>query len=36
MGSAFEARWKEFFQDRPDKAVAIFALMAGYVHIIRI
>ncbi|KAG0694896.1 GMC oxidoreductase-domain-containing protein [Suillus ampliporus] len=30
MGSAFQPRWKEFFQDRPDKAVAIFALFAGY------
>ncbi|KAG2115188.1 GMC oxidoreductase-domain-containing protein [Suillus discolor] len=29
MGSAFQPRWKEFFQDRPDKAVAIFALCAG-------
>ncbi|OJA12945.1 hypothetical protein AZE42_13353, partial [Rhizopogon vesiculosus] len=27
---AFQPRWKEFFQDRPDKAVAIFGLMAGY------
>ncbi|OJA19391.1 hypothetical protein AZE42_12615, partial [Rhizopogon vesiculosus] len=33
MDSAFEARWKEFFQDRPDKAVAIFAILGGYVHI---
>ncbi|KAG1768033.1 GMC oxidoreductase-domain-containing protein [Suillus placidus] len=31
MGSAFQTPWKEFFQDRPDKAVAIFALCAGYV-----
>ncbi|KAG1832895.1 hypothetical protein DFJ58DRAFT_719476 [Suillus subalutaceus] len=30
MGSAFQPRWKEFFQDRPDKAVAIFALSEGY------
>ncbi|KAG0708317.1 GMC oxidoreductase-domain-containing protein [Suillus ampliporus] len=30
MGSAFQPRWKEFFQDRPDKAVAIFAIFAGY------
>ncbi|KAG1730381.1 GMC oxidoreductase-domain-containing protein [Suillus paluster] len=30
MGSTFQTRWKEFFQDRPDKAVAIFAPMAGY------
>ncbi|KAG1740629.1 hypothetical protein EDB19DRAFT_1828436 [Suillus lakei] len=29
MGSAFQPRWKEFFQDRPDKAVAIFALWEG-------
>jgi len=33
MGSAFEGRWKEFFQDRPDKAVAIFTAFAGCVHI---
>ncbi|KAJ8597332.1 alcohol oxidase, partial [Rhizopogon salebrosus TDB-379] len=32
MGSAFEARWKEFFEHRPDKAVAIFAMVAGYVY----
>jgi alcohol oxidase len=32
MGSAFEARWKEFFEHRPDKAVAIFAMFAGYGH----
>ncbi|KAG2136740.1 Phosphoglucose isomerase-domain-containing protein [Suillus clintonianus] len=32
MGSAFQPRWKEFFQDRPDKAVAIFCLFEG-VHI---
>ncbi|KAG1746078.1 GMC oxidoreductase-domain-containing protein [Suillus lakei] len=31
MCSAFLPRWKEFFQDRPDKAVAIFAAFAGYV-----
>ncbi|KAG2130378.1 GMC oxidoreductase-domain-containing protein [Suillus clintonianus] len=31
MGSAFELRWKEFFQDRPDKAVAILAVVAGYI-----
>ncbi|KAG1750334.1 GMC oxidoreductase-domain-containing protein [Suillus paluster] len=30
MGSAFQPRWKEFFQDRPDKAVAIFTIFAGY------
>ncbi|KAG2128374.1 GMC oxidoreductase-domain-containing protein [Suillus bovinus] len=30
MGSAFQAPWKEFFQDRPDKAVALFGLSAGY------
>ncbi|KAG1750335.1 GMC oxidoreductase-domain-containing protein [Suillus paluster] len=30
MGPAFQPRWKEFFQDRPDKAVAIFALFAGF------
>ncbi|KAG1859674.1 GMC oxidoreductase-domain-containing protein [Suillus subluteus] len=30
MGSAFQPRWKEFFQDRPDKAVAIFALSEGH------
>ncbi|KAG1748970.1 GMC oxidoreductase-domain-containing protein [Suillus paluster] len=29
MGSAFQPRWKEFFRDRPDKAVAIFAAIAG-------
>ncbi|KAG1859673.1 GMC oxidoreductase-domain-containing protein [Suillus subluteus] len=29
MGSAFRPRWKKFFQDRPDKAVAIFALSEG-------
>ncbi|KAG1724258.1 GMC oxidoreductase-domain-containing protein [Suillus lakei] len=31
MGSAFLPRWKEFFQDRPDKAVAIFTAFAGSV-----
>ncbi|KAG2367142.1 GMC oxidoreductase-domain-containing protein [Suillus spraguei] len=30
MGSAFQIPWKEFFQDRPDKAVAIFAIFVGY------
>jgi hypothetical protein len=25
MGPAFEARWKEFFQDRPDKADSIYS-----------
>ncbi|KAG1750337.1 GMC oxidoreductase-domain-containing protein [Suillus paluster] len=30
MGPAFQPRWKEFFQDRPDKAVAIFGVFAGY------
>ncbi|KAG1724637.1 GMC oxidoreductase-domain-containing protein [Suillus paluster] len=30
MGPVFQQRWKEFFQDRPDKAVAIFAIFAGY------
>ncbi|KAG0708307.1 GMC oxidoreductase-domain-containing protein [Suillus ampliporus] len=29
MGSAFQPRWKEFFQDRPDKAVAIFCAIVG-------
>ncbi|KAG2344724.1 alcohol oxidase-like protein [Suillus weaverae] len=29
MGPVFQPRWKEFFQDRPDKAVAIFALSEG-------
>ncbi|OAX31048.1 hypothetical protein K503DRAFT_704329, partial [Rhizopogon vinicolor AM-OR11-026] len=32
MGSAFEARWKEFFQDCPDKALAIFAFLGGYLY----
>ncbi|KAG2132294.1 GMC oxidoreductase-domain-containing protein [Suillus bovinus] len=31
MDSAFQPRWKEFFQHRPDKAVAIFAILAGHV-----
>ncbi|KAG2037023.1 GMC oxidoreductase-domain-containing protein [Suillus americanus] len=31
MDPVFQPRWKEFFQDRPDKAVAIFAALAGYV-----
>ncbi|KAG1849310.1 GMC oxidoreductase-domain-containing protein [Suillus tomentosus] len=30
MGPVFQPRWKEFFQDRSDKAVAIFAAIAGY------
>ncbi|KAG1761216.1 GMC oxidoreductase-domain-containing protein [Suillus occidentalis] len=30
MGSTFESRWKEFFQDRPEKAVAILTVFAGY------
>ncbi|KAG2755339.1 GMC oxidoreductase [Suillus brevipes Sb2] len=29
MDPAFQSRWEEFFQDRPDKAVAIFAAFAG-------
>ncbi|KAG1784358.1 GMC oxidoreductase-domain-containing protein [Suillus plorans] len=29
MDPAFQPRWKEFFQDRPDKAVAIFCVFAG-------
>ncbi|KAG1812433.1 GMC oxidoreductase-domain-containing protein [Suillus subaureus] len=29
MDSTFQPRWKEFFQDRPDKAVAIFTAFAG-------
>jgi len=33
MGPAFRPRWKEFFQNRSDKAVAIFSLFSGYVHI---
>ncbi|KAG1861737.1 GMC oxidoreductase-domain-containing protein [Suillus subalutaceus] len=31
MDPAFQPRWKEFFKDRPDKAVAIFAVLAGYI-----
>ncbi|KAG1767730.1 GMC oxidoreductase-domain-containing protein [Suillus placidus] len=31
MDPVFQPRWKEFFQDRPDKAVAIFTAFAGYV-----
>ncbi|KAG2113891.1 GMC oxidoreductase-domain-containing protein [Suillus discolor] len=30
MSPAFQPRWKEFFQDRPDKAVAIFTPFAQY------
>ncbi|KAG2364367.1 GMC oxidoreductase-domain-containing protein [Suillus spraguei] len=30
MDAAFQPRWKQFFQDRPDKAVAIFTVLAGY------
>ncbi|KAG2072312.1 alcohol oxidase-like protein [Suillus decipiens] len=29
MDSAFQPRWKEFFQDRPDKAVAIFTAFSA-------
>jgi alcohol oxidase len=29
MGPAFRPRWKEFFQNRSDKAVAIFSLFSG-------
>ncbi|KAG1865880.1 GMC oxidoreductase-domain-containing protein [Suillus subalutaceus] len=29
MDPAFQPRWKEFFQDRPDKPVAIFTSFAG-------
>ncbi|KAG2032664.1 hypothetical protein BDR03DRAFT_935896 [Suillus americanus] len=36
MGSAFQTPWKEFFQDRPDKAIAIFALCAGYVPLLSV
>ncbi|KAG2055151.1 alcohol oxidase-like protein [Suillus hirtellus] len=32
MDPAFQPRWQEFFQDRPDKAVAIFSACAGYVQ----
>ncbi|KAG1855611.1 GMC oxidoreductase-domain-containing protein, partial [Suillus subluteus] len=31
MDPAFQPRWKEFFKGRPDKTVAIFAVLAGYV-----
>ncbi|KAG1874709.1 GMC oxidoreductase-domain-containing protein [Suillus subalutaceus] len=31
IGPAFQSRWKEFFQDRSDKAVAIFAPFARYI-----
>ncbi|KAG2144022.1 GMC oxidoreductase-domain-containing protein [Suillus cothurnatus] len=34
MGSAFQPRWKEFFQDRPDKAVAILAISEGYAGVL--
>ncbi|KAG2113893.1 GMC oxidoreductase-domain-containing protein [Suillus discolor] len=30
MSPAFQPRWKEFFQDRPDKAVAVFTHFAQY------
>ncbi|KAG2113892.1 GMC oxidoreductase-domain-containing protein [Suillus discolor] len=30
MSPAFQPRWKEFFQDRPDKAVAVFTPFAQY------
>jgi alcohol oxidase len=30
MDSTFQSRWKEFFQSRSDKAVAIFAIHEGY------
>ncbi|KAG2121378.1 GMC oxidoreductase-domain-containing protein [Suillus cothurnatus] len=30
MSPTFQSRWKEFFQDRPDKAVAIFTAFSGY------
>ncbi|KAG2357738.1 GMC oxidoreductase-domain-containing protein [Suillus spraguei] len=30
MGSTFEPRWKEFFQDNPERAVAILTVFAGY------
>ncbi|KAG1799376.1 GMC oxidoreductase-domain-containing protein [Suillus plorans] len=29
MGSTFKPRWKEFFQDRPEKAVAIWTIFSG-------
>ncbi|KAG2031294.1 GMC oxidoreductase-domain-containing protein [Suillus americanus] len=31
MDPVFQQRWKEFFQDRPDKAVAVFAASSGYI-----
>ncbi|KAG1873437.1 GMC oxidoreductase-domain-containing protein [Suillus tomentosus] len=31
MDPVFQPRWKEFFQDRSDKAVAIFGALAGWV-----
>ncbi|KAG2755335.1 GMC oxidoreductase [Suillus brevipes Sb2] len=31
MDPAFQPRWKEFFQDRPDKAVALFSPVTQYV-----
>ncbi|KAG2037025.1 GMC oxidoreductase-domain-containing protein [Suillus americanus] len=31
MDPVFQPRWKEFFQNRPEKAVAIFAIFAGCV-----
>ncbi|KAG2357740.1 GMC oxidoreductase-domain-containing protein [Suillus spraguei] len=34
MGPAFQPRWKGFFEDRPDKAVAIFALSEGYAGVL--
>ncbi|KAG2131588.1 GMC oxidoreductase-domain-containing protein [Suillus bovinus] len=30
MDPVFQPRWKEFFRDRPDKAVALFGTLAGY------
>lgn len=30
MGPTFEPRWKEFFQDNPERAVAILTVFAGY------
>ncbi|KAG1847110.1 GMC oxidoreductase-domain-containing protein [Suillus tomentosus] len=30
MGPAFHERWNGFFRDHPDKCVAIFSLIAGY------
>jgi alcohol oxidase len=32
MSPDSQTQWKEFFQDRPDKAVAIPVMFAGYVH----